>query len=210
MDFGGWPKGSWRQAEDPLGVSHELHLDGHRTVVPAPWWRHDPIRDLSLHHHRRVAKPLSLVSGVEQAKQDGGGDVVGKVADDSHGRSLTLQQLKKIDVEEVGLNEAHVLRETRRKRSCKIAVEFDSDDLARALGKRQGQRPAARADLQECFIARGHDRRDQSRHPGRLEEVLTESFPSTWERSNPRPRIPSPGFPSSHQSSSSASVSPRQ
>ena len=198
-------------------IGHELHLNRQRTVVSAAGCRHNPIRDLALHHQRRVAKQPSLVCGVEQTKQNWRCDVVGKVADDSNGRVLALKQLRKVDVKEIGLNEPHVRRNTRRKRRGEIAIEFDGDDLARMLRQRGSQRTAARTDLDEGLVACGCDRRYQPRDPGWFEEVLTESLPSPRERSNPGSRIPNPGSrapgpgcASAPQSSSSTRVSPRQ
>ena len=155
MDLGRRPKRPGRQAQYALDIGQQLHLDRHRAVVSAAGCRHNPIRDLALHHQRRVAKQPSLVCGVEQTKQDRRCDVVGKVADDSNGRVLALKQLRKIDVKEIGLNETHVLRNTRRKRRSEIAIEFDGDDLAGTLRQRGSQRTAARTDLDECLVAVG-------------------------------------------------------
>src|SRR6188768_4575080 len=68
MDFGWRPKGPRRQAQDPLDVGQELDLDGHRPVVLTTRARHDPIRDLALHHQRRVTKQPTIVCRVQKSE----------------------------------------------------------------------------------------------------------------------------------------------
>ena len=210
VDLGRRPKRPGRQAQYALDVGHELHLDRQRAVVSAAGCRHNPIRDLALHHQRRVAKQPSLVCGVEQTKQNRRCDVVGKVADDSNGRVLALKQLREIDVKEIGLNETHVRRNTRRKRRGEVAIDFDGDDLAAHAP------PAGQSARRGPDRSRGMSRRCVARRPQSDRATQAGSrkcWPNRFRargKIESRSRIPNPGCASAPQSSSSTSVSPRQ
>ena len=96
---------------------------------------------------------------------------------------LALKQLRKIDVEEIGLNETHVRRNTRRKRRSEVAIDFDGDDACRPAppaGAVSAPRPGPIS--RNVSSAVGRERRAISlRDPGRLEEVLAESLPRPRE-----------------------------
>ncbi len=154
------------QARDP-----ELRLQHHGEppVVGRPGRRRHPRDDFLLQHHVQVAQQRIVRRQMEQQRR---ADVVRQVADDAQFGA----QLRKVELERVGLVQRELRRRERRAQARReVAVDLDGRDVPGARDEAAGQRREARPDLDQVVAGLRCDRVDDARDVVRVgEEILAE------------------------------------
>ena len=142
---------------------------------------------------------------VEDPEQDGGGDVIGKVAGHPH-RPIARQRAE-IGFQKVLLDERDVGGKLGTQRRDHVGIHFDRGQMGHPRREPQRQRAGPGTDLEEAIIGRRLDRVHQLVGPHSLQEVLTIMFlrPSSDCR---RDGFPSP-VPLSSISSICSSLRPK-
>ena len=172
-----------RKRQQPLGVGQQLGLHRQRAVRPGAGTGDEPVRHLLLKHDGCIAEPAPFVGRLEQPEENGGGDVVGKVADDAQRRRMVPGEIVEGDRQDVALDQPDVGRQTARKRRRQVAVDLHCDELPHERRERTRERPPARPNLDEHIVGCGLKHLEQPRHPGGLQVVLAEALARPRKRS---------------------------
>ena len=168
-----WRKGAGRNGKEALDRTIELHHDAETAVVPGTRRGSDAIPHFAL---QRAMHVLDVVDLRQQAKEQGGGDVVGQVADDAQasgpgkGAEIEAQRVLVDEAQRSGVATlpAQVL--------AQVSVDFDRVQLAAPSQDGEGERTAPGADLHERLTRAGIHRRDDTFDDSCVvQEVLAES-----------------------------------
>ena len=160
-----------RHVPDDAGVAPVRRLDADRSVRARPGGGGESFGDLALDHHEDavdVGDPVEHVADHRRA------DVVRQVR---HERPPALDarvdQRRPVGRHGVGLDHGHVvdagLGDDRRQHRHHATVDLDGRDRRSGLGEGEGQRPEARADLDDVIAGSRHERgrRSAARCSGR-------------------------------------------
>jgi hypothetical protein len=154
----------------------QLPLDHHRqpSIVLAAGGGGQAVDHLLLQHEQHVLDAGSLV---EQVKQQGRGDVVGQIANQTQ---FPACRCKRAEVESQGIGFVHdqfPCWKIATQVCGQIAVQFDHMQRRAALEQRPGERPRTGADLDQGFARLRIERIEDALHDAAVvQEVLAEAL----------------------------------
>ena len=166
-------EGAGRDGKEAFHDAIELHHDTETAVVPGPRRGQDAISHFAL---QRAVHVLDMADLRQQAKEQGGGDVIGQVADDAQspgaGKGAEIER-ERVLVEEAQRSGAATLA---TKVLAQVPVDFDRVQLAASSQDGEGECAASGSDLhQRLPRPRIHRFDDAFDDACVVQEVLAES-----------------------------------
>lgn len=180
MDFGWRREGRGRQREKALDGAVHLDGGGEQAEIAGAGGGGGTIRNFTLdHEHGEVER--GVAGG--QLEQDGRGDVVRQIADDSEEAGADGVRAGsrggKVEVEDVLFNDGEAIGgESFAEAGGELAVELDGEDMAGLGGKGASNGAAARANFDDGTAGEIAQRREDATDGACVgEKVLAEPGP---------------------------------